>query len=491
MPLRFALCNIHPVYFALFAIASILATSSGCRQNPVSENNEVTVNNEEVIESKITLAIVGEQELGAEIQRLWKTLRDADLELKIVSSSEFADEDFRSIADVDVLIYPSKFKASLIASKKLARLDRQFVELEELDGRDLLRPYTEFLVKHGEFWVAVSLGEPQPVLLYRKDIFAKHNLRVPNTWEKYVEVAKTLSRIGEDQSSADEQSLFRTVELHTPGDWLFNLSMRAGPYFLTQGRYSTFFDVRSMEPYIASPAFIKGMEDLQSAYSGVDFSSPEEAYQDILQHRASMVVTWPRVREPHLHPGNYQLDEPLEIGIAPLPGATRRFDYSRNRWLESDPKRMLVRHEGFHGMLASVHAQTKQIGTAKRFLSWLASGEVSSRLAGLSPNLAPTRSSHLDNIGVWLGYDLPAESQRIYAGLLREISNSDLRFNGLPLDQFETYAAELNTAVSKILAGELSIEDALEQTRTAWNKFTEETSIQKQLELFRSSFGLQ
>ncbi len=439
---------------------------------------------------KIRVGVVGDRQLGEEIQNQWRSSMDAELELQIIEPSAFAEENFASIARVDVFVYPSRYKADLIDKKKLLPIPDHLLETDDFNQRELLRPYRDTLVKFEGNWIAVSLGEPRPAVFYRTDIFAGNNLRPPQTWQQYNVVAEQISKLRSASSTPEDQMLFRVLEMHEPNAWGKNFAIRAAPYLMAQGRFSTFFDIRSMAPYILSPPFEQALADLIAAQPNVEFVSPQDAYQSILLGKAAMVITWPSISWTVLDANSTQIAEPLPISVVALPTASQRYDYSRERWVESESGAFTVRYEGFEGMLASVNVDAEFSTTARLFVTWLASKPFSTRLRTLAPHFGATRASHLGNLSPWLGDDLPADTKTKYSDIVRDYSQAELRMTWLPIAGVDSYEAALNSALQRVINGESKIEGALSDVENAWQALTEERTVERQSRLYRAELGL-
>ncbi len=468
-------------YFTL----CLAVTFVGCNsQSESAEETDVPVVQEL---PKIQLAIVDAPELGPELKRLWQTTMSGELTFTDLTAEEFAANEFSAIDDADVVVYPCRFKLDLLVANKLGVINEHLLESEEFNERALLRPYRDSAVKFDDQRLVVSLGEPMPAIFFRKDIFEEYELKIPGTWAEYHQVAADIARLRSSLENDELKSVLRTVEAADEGGLAKNLAFRAAARLLSRGRYSTFFNVRSMEPLLNSPPFVRALTEMSSARESIEFVSAEEAYKSIVAGRATMALTWPTAAwSPNANATEFV--EPNPIDVISLPQSAHRYDYGRQRWVERERATVLM--QGFNGHLASVTEESDHQTTARMFVLWLAGKEISTRLRGFKSYLNATRLSHLGNLAGWLGDDLPHDTQTKYVDIVRDYAKTQLRLSWISIPDSERYVQVLNEAVQAVMGGDSSPETALAEAASRWQKLNEQFTVERQRRYFRGGLGL-
>ncbi len=79
-----------------------------------------------------------------------------------------------------------------------------------------------------------------------------------------------------------------------------------------------------------------------------------------------------------------------------------------------------------------------------------------------------------------------------YLGAIRESLNSPNMVLDLRIPQNQRYQQiVLDTAISQLLAGELTKEEAMQQIYDGWQEITDELGLEDQLSAYRSTLGVQ
>lgn len=162
----------------------------------------------------------------------------------------------------------------------------------------------------GKLMGVPSRGHVQ-LLFYRKDLFAKHGIAVPNTWEETIEAAKLL------------QSREQIAGLAVPYARNNGQNLMVWYNFLW-GRGGTLFDERG-QPAFTSAAALRATEDYIGllrthrvvAPAALGFTE-QDSVNAMAQGNAAMVPVWWWVRAVLVNPRQSRLTED-QVGFAPLP----------------------------------------------------------------------------------------------------------------------------------------------------------------------------
>ena len=108
----------------------------------------------------------------------------------------------------------------------------------------------------------LPFGSPVLTIYYRADLLKKLNRTPPKTWTEYQEIAQLLAA---EKKSTPESPWYGTLEPLAPGWAGVMLLARAAPYAKHRDNYSTWFDVKTMEPLIADPPMVQALTELVEA----------------------------------------------------------------------------------------------------------------------------------------------------------------------------------------------------------------------------------
>ena len=172
------------------------------------------------------------------------------------------------------------------------------------------RAFIDTCTVDGTIYGVPSRGHVQ-LLFYRKDLFAKHGIAVPNTWEETIEAAKALQ--------AREQMAGLAVPYARNNGQ--NLMVW---YNFLWGRGGSLFDERG-QPAFNSAAGLRATEDYIGllrthrvvAPAALGFTE-QDSVNAMAQGNAAMVPVWWWVRAVLVNPRQSRLTED-QVGFAPLP----------------------------------------------------------------------------------------------------------------------------------------------------------------------------
>jgi multiple sugar transport system substrate-binding protein len=188
-----------------------------------------------------------------------------------------------------------------IAEKKidLTRYPKAFLQLGNVGGKQLGLPTRAHV----------------QLLFYRKDLFAKHNIAVPGTWDEVVAAGKTIQ----------EREQMAGIAVPYGKNNGQNLMVW---YNMLWGRGADVFDA-SGQPAFATDAGIKATQDYIDLLrthkvappAAVSFTE-QDAVNSMRGGNSAMVPVWWWVRGGLLDPKVSKLTEE-QVGFAPLPGYVR------------------------------------------------------------------------------------------------------------------------------------------------------------------------
>lgn len=468
------------------------ATLVGCRPDAPPEDEVI----EEVAErpDDLRLLVVGDPDVGDKIARQWSARRDGELAVVSITAEEFVSSNYEIGADIDVVIYPTRFLGDLASNEDLLPVPKWLSKSDTLNREEFLRHHRLTLVRHGSIAWAIPLGAPQMAVVYNVDALKKRSINPPETWKEFVAIGEQLREndvSSDDESDPPGQTLPVTVELPLAKGWAANTVLaRVAPLIRNRGRLSTVFERNSMEPLIASAPFVKALTDIKlmigESHASLELT-PADVYQRLLAGKSAIGVTWPS-RSFSDELGDDQIV--ASIGVVEMPGSSEWYDSQSGQWTKRPgPDESRVDLVGFSGLLASVSQEGRNTEWAFRFLEWLGSKPINLVTIVDSPLSGPMRASHLGDPTRWTGTRIPDSASEQYVDVIRDCNERPVVFMFPRLPGQEQYTAALDQNIRACLKGDLEPKAALEKTAEQWEAITEERGRQNQIRALRSDAG--
>ena len=402
------------------------AAFQGC-QNQATEKveNETEGETQQLVLNDLKCLVVGAPQLGPMLARQWAARRDANVETVDITIDELIEKDFDLAADFDVVIYPPRLLGEFASRQTIEKLpDDVLDDTEFLNRKALLRHARTTNCRWGnEVW-AVPLGTPQFVMFYRADVLEALKASVPRNWDEFASLQRKLKAAGELKDS-NGNVLPTGLSLPLADFWrtqsLFAVS---APMTRARGQTAVFFSRKSNKPMFNNEAYRKALELLIECV-GDDFErmsqvTPEVAYLDMLEGRSAIALGWPSVAFDSTEEQGGAVAE--NVRIARLPGYDSVYDSVEDRWMKRGDNQGEVAVVGFSGLVASVCSGSGNLLTAREFVKWLPSKQISKSVLSKSGQLAPFRASDLGNPGRWAGPRLSLAACEDYGNAIQSLS---------------------------------------------------------------------
>lgn len=367
----------------------------------------------------------------------------------------------------DLFSFYPQFLGEFAANGHAAPLD----DLMEVDGwdpafNDLLSPYQNMYTQWGGSTYALPYDGDVLMLVYRKDLFEKHNQEVPETWSEFNEVAQYFT---EETNDID-------YGVATFGRRGFSYG-----WFLTRfgGAGGIYFD-EDMNPQINTEAGRMALESWQETLEYADPNSPSYGYAELrdafLNERAAMVVQWTDV--PKAAGASDTVAD--NWGGAPVPG------FSGQQAASSMPVGRVL--------AVSNYVSNEKKLAAYRYAQALTAGQYSSQMVS-DPECGedPFRTSHFEDPSVFTEpnefREGQPESSIAFSSLDKaeeytESVQASLE-QGYPVPYWpgaQAYIEALDTNISQFVAGDQGVDETLESVEEEWNSIVEDRGREQQLD---------
>lgn len=435
----------------------------------------------------LLVTVVGSQETADVLKREWSARSEAAVSVRAVEPTDAADE---ARLNSDLVLFPTGMLGELAQGEALLPLDEELSERDAFGQSDLLLLGREYEGNWGGRTLALPLGSVLPVTVYRADVFESLKLAPPTTWQEYADAATKLQEAAE-AGTLPPGVATAVLEPTEQVDAARQFLVRAAAYARVPGRYSGLFDFGSMKPELTSPAFAKALEEYREAIGEPEAIAMTIGYGEVsrraLAGEAALGVTF-LLEAPELE-SEEGLERAAQVAIAPVPGSAEFWQPRDDSW-ESRPTAESVPTWGHFGMLIGIGRSVADRDRALRALNSVVDAEIGTPVSASAAGTAPYRKSQLESVARWtkLPATLPANAQ--YAAAIEQAQSAadHLLFPRIP--GRERYLEALGEEVRQALAGEKSTDAALADAAAAWEKITDETGRESQIQAYRASLGL-
>jgi len=487
-----------PTAHCLLPSAFCLLLLAGCTKP--APNSGQTAPGTSLAGVKLRLVVVDDPKLAEAVGRLrgeWGVLtrpEDAtagsDFQVQLMTAEELAAAE---AMPGDAVICPAWLLGPLAQRQWTAPLSEELLREAAGDWGDMFE-----LLRIGEaVWgsdvVAVPFGSPVLTCYYRADLLQKLGRRPPQTWAEYQQLAELLAdRDNLDTDAKDDAVWCGTLEPLGPGWAGLVLLARAAPYAKHRNNYSTLFSIRTMEPLVGGPPFVRALEELVAA---AKTGSPDQLPYDpdavraaFWQGKCGMALSWPTAAADLPE----EIANDVQVGFAELPGSAEAFDVSDQAWearnQEEDAQVPLLTIAGRIGV---VNAASEHPEAAFRLLSWLSGPQVSEKVCASSPATTLLRRSHGKAPQLWVEKPVPSPAAAEYAELTAATFRRQQWVTALRIPGRSEYLVALDRAVEQAVRGELSAAEALQEAADRWAEITERLGLEEQKTAYLHSLGLQ
>ena len=491
---------------AIVLLVCLVGGASGCGERPeaVMPREAHPARNGTSQGVTLKLLVVDDPELAGGIRRLrgeWAE-RTGGGRLQVI---EWASSDLVAAKSlpVDLVVYPSRYLGTLARKNYLRPLRASVLRSSRFAQADLLPAIRNREMVYGGCVYAVPFGSPPLMLCYNVRMLQAAGCEVPSTWADYRRVVGQL----EGQAMPCPLPLADKAAASM-------LLARAVSYARQEGHMTLLFDIDTFEPRIASPPFVRALEEMtleitrhqemsqgEAELATSPFPSFSDAVKEVAIGRAAMTFGWPGVYCPQSRDAAHT---PVGVSYAPLPRAKDCYRVTRNRW-ETSRVDTPVTLLGVAGRLASVTTFCRNAASAFKLLLWLGSGETATGISARSRSTLWYRHSQVEFFQRWqagcqglprpglpVAEGLPAITGTRHRGMARTVVgllSSDECFLLPRIPGIDRYLESLADAVRGAIAGETA-QSALQRAAGQWRQITRSLGRTGQQASYRAHLGL-
>ncbi len=475
---------------------AVLAAVAGCNAEPREEQKDAAGQEKLPWEGvRLQLVVTEDGGLAEAIGRLrgeWRGSTGAELEVRAISEDDLLAAE---ALNADAVICPVADLGELVQRQWLAPLPSSVSTSDDLSASEVFEADKTHDACWGSTSYAVSFGSPVFVCMYRADLLKKLDRPPPQSWQEYQELAVLLNdaeKLGLAGDAAAGWSGAR--EPLGPGWAGLTLLARAASYAKHHNHYSALFDIETMTPLIASPPFVRALDELVAASPispDAQPLDPAAVRESFLQGRSGMAISWlaPRASQPPAGQAEAGGQTALEIGFTELPGSSDVYNPKTRHWEQRRESRH-VPLLGISGRIGCVSAKSKHHDAAWQLLAWLSGPKWSDRVAAESAAVTVYRRSQLNASEQWVDVSIGGPAALEYAQVVERSLNAEEGLSAPRIPGRRRYLEALDQAVAQAVRDETTSQAALDAAAAAWAEITAELGLERQRAAYRRSLGL-
>ncbi len=333
----------------------------------------------------------------------------------------------------------------------------------------------------GNTMVQYPVDGDRHYLKYRKDVFDNpayqkkfkektgHELAVPKTWEEYDEVASFFN--GWDWAG-DGKPHFGSAEVTKRDDLMFSAFIsRAAAYAKNPNvKGGFFFDLKTMEPLINTPGFVKALEMFVKAKryfppGGDSFGLGDEIFS-FGGGQTLMSYSWDDAFIQAMEPKSKIRNK---VGAAPLPGSREVWNRNTKKWDKfTEPSTAPYITWGWTSAVAKASKNKDMAFDYLCFFSNEANALHDLQIGRFGVN--PYRNAHFE-VSLWadkLGWDKSVATQ--YVNTLSGMDKSKNRVFDLRVPGVNQFMSSMAAGVSEAMAGQKTPQQALDGVAKEWTQ---------------------
>ena len=434
---------------------------------------------------------------------IWEEATGGNIELQTFAFGELFEKIVTALStgsgDYDVLIYAADWAGDIMAPGYVMEIPQETLDAIEAD--DVIPLYADRITTWGGVPYALPYDGDAHMLYYRKDLVDNemyaaefeaeygYGLGEPATWTQYRDIAEFFN--GKEVDTAGSMApIYGALEAqrrNAQSYWVY-LSRAAG-YGKAPGNPCFFFSCDDMTPQVNNPGWVRALEEYIDIRNVGD---PEMINYDVADTRTLMATGTAVLNLDWGDVGTISVDENVSlvkgaVGFGVLPGGDSYWDYEAGEWvMEENPAPFIA----FGGWIISVAADSDVTEAALDFASFLASKDVVNELAVTGgTGINPSRFSQLADTAPWVAAGFDEESAADYLDAIQNTINHPNAVLDIRITGSAEYLSTLDAEIARALAGEISAQEALDNTAELWNAITDRLGRDAQLEQYKAAVG--
>ena len=403
---------------------------------------------------------------------------------------------------IDVGVFASGWGVELVQGELVENLDPFLAADSKIDLADIAPYFRDFNQKVAGSTYFITLDGDFQMLYYRSDVLEAAGLEPPKTWEDYLDVASKIH--GQDMNGDGEADYGSCIFKKRNAQSYFAVQSMAASRVQSKGTSEgIYFDPKTMKPKINNAAWAKAFE-LYKATG--EYGPADELNQDIgdtrglvTSGRCGLMIDWGDIGPLSIEEGSQIKDK---VGAVIMPGSREVLDTATGELVACDASICPHAIDGinyapfaaFGGWTAAISKASDDDvkAAAYDFLSYMnqaAQSNVDVTMGWTGYN--PYRNSQLEDTSAWVKAGFSQAAAENYLGAIKDSLNhpnmaSDFRIPGAQ----QYTGVVLDRELARYLAGEVTVEQALENIEEGWDEITDDFGREEQAAIYSLSLGI-
>jgi len=418
----------------------------------------------------------------------------ADLYQKILTDQSTGTNSYQAF------VFDPQWMGDYVTAGILEPLDDHIKADKDIQWEDVGQFFRDFSATYNGKVYTIPLDGDFHMVYYRTDVLAKNNLKPPQTWDDYLNIAKTVN--GQEFNGVKVYGSCIAKKRGEQGYWW--ITTLAAPFIQSQGTsQGAFFDSESFKPLINNEGFIKALDIYKETNK---YGPPNELTIGVGDTRGlwtagqcAQTVDWGDI-------GTLAVEQGSKVatttGASISPGSKQVIDRKTGKLVDCDAKLCPYAKDGInHAPFAayggwsggvSAGAPDKVKEAAYAFLSYMSQPAQSGVDVTIGKTgFNPYRVSHFKNLDPWIKAGMSQDFAKNYLGAIQDSLNSPNMVLDLRIPKNQQYQQViLDTVVSQFLAGEFDSKGAAAEIEKQWEAKTEELGRDAQLKAYIATLGV-
>jgi multiple sugar transport system substrate-binding protein len=404
---------------------------------------------------------------------------------------------------IDAAVFAPQWMVDYVQGAFLEDLTDRVANDPDLEIDDIAPFFREFSQQYAGRTYMITLDGDFQMVYYRTDVLEQLGLEPPETWDDYMAIAEAAHGMDMNEDGQGDYGSCISKKRNAQAYWA-SISI-AGGFLQSQGTsQGVFFTTDdSMTPLVDNPGFERA---LRVYLDSTQFGPPDEINLDVgdtrslfTAGRCALTLDWGDIGTLAIDPDTSRVID--KVGAVVLPGSREVLDRETMTMVACDADTCPHAINGVNrapfaafggwsgGINAAASDQVKDAAYA--FISYMsqpaqANEDVTIGITGFNPY----RLSQFENLDVWLDAGFSKEAAENYLGAIQQSLESPNMVLDLRIPQNQRYQQiVLDTALARMLAGELTVEETMANIRDGWQELNEELGVEDQLAAYKATLG--
>ena len=405
---------------------------------------------------------------------------------------------------LDAGVFAPQWMADYVTPGLMEDLSDRVAKDTALKLDDIGAFFRDFSMKFAGKTYTITLDGDFQMVYYRTDLAKELGLAAPKTWDDYIAFAKAAH--GKDMNGDGKGDFGSCIAKKRNAQSYWMVTSVAGGFLQSKGTtQGAFFDTRDMKPLVNNEAFAAAL----GVYAETTkYGPPDEINLDVGDTRnlftsgqCALTIDWGDI-------GTLAIDKEKskvidKVGAVILPGSKKVLDRDSGKLVDCTPELCPHAIDGvnhapfaaFGGWSGGINAKAdpKVKDAAYAFFSYMSQPEQSNVDVTIGiTGFNPYRLSQFQNMDNWTKAGMSEAAAKDYLGAIEASLNSPNMVLDLRIPNNQRYQQIVqDTAVARMLAGELDIPATMKAIEDGWNEISDEVGRDGQLAAYKSTIGAQ